>query len=118
VQVLYNFQTLVNVRPVAGAPKLMVIKADVGKDQEGQPAAVAVVGNNSPVHGYFSRGRIRVVQRDDAGKVLLDKNLSASELEQSIGFGLVAPGQQRTIVLPVRLPAPQGHVDVSYTPGR
>lgn len=118
VQVVYNFQTLVSVRPAAGEPKLGVVQASIGKDEKGAPAPVAVIGNTSSVHGYIPRGRIRVVQRDNAGKVLIDRNLSAAELEQAIGFGLVAPGQRRTVVLPVRLPADQGRVEVSYTPNR
>jgi fimbrial chaperone protein len=119
VQVVYNFQTLVNVSPPnGGVAKLSIVSSTIGRDLEGKPVAMATIANESRVHGYIARGRIQVIQKDGAGRVVVDKSLTSGELEQAIGFGLVGPGQQRTVTLPTQLASDQGNVEVRYTPNR
>lgn len=119
VQVVYNFQTLVNVSPPsAGAAQLRVVSSTIGRDAAGKPVAVAIIANDSRVHGYIAKGRLQVIQKDSSGSVVVDKSLTPAQLEQAIGFGLVGPGQQRTVTLPVQLASDQGNVEVRYTPNR
>jgi len=119
VQVVYNFQTLVNVSPTnGGAAQLRVLSSTIGHDPAGKPVAVATIANDARVHGYIAKGRIQVIQKDSSGRVVVDKSLTSGQLEQAIGFGLVGPGQQRTVTLPVPLASDQGNVEVRYTPNR
>jgi fimbrial chaperone protein len=119
VQVVYNFQTLVNVSPQnGGLAQLRVVSSTVGRGADGKPVAVATIANDARVHGYIAKGRIQVIQKDSSGRVVVDERLTPGELEQAIGFGLVGPGQQRTVTLPTQLASDQGNVEVRYTPNR
>jgi fimbrial chaperone protein len=119
VQVVYNFQTLVNVSPPSGvSAKLRVVSSTIGRNAEGKPVAVAVIANDSRVHGYIAKGQMEVTQKDSSGRVVVNNRLTPADLERAIGFGLVGPGQQRTITLPTQLASDQGNVEVRYTPNR
>lgn len=116
IQILYNFQVLVSVAPVGVKPDLSVKSAEIGHNPEGKPVPVILLTNSSAAHGYLSNGRLRIVQRDAAGKEVFRQSLSGPEVQQTIGFGLVGANQTRRITVPLELPLDGGTVEASYTP--
>ena len=85
-------------------------------DERGKAVPVITLVNNSHAHGYLSQGRLRIVQRDSAGKEVFRRTLSGPEIQQTIGFGLVGAGQTRRVQIPVELPQQGGSVEASFTP--
>lgn len=118
IQILYNFQVLASVAPVGVKPSIEVRSAEVGKDGQGKPVAVLTVANGSPVHGYLSASKLRLVERDAAGKELFRRTLSGPEIQQTMGFGLVGGNQSRKVTVPLELPAADGTVEASVSPER
>jgi fimbrial chaperone protein len=116
IQILYNFQVLVSIAPNGAKPNLRLVSSEVGRNEAGKPMPVITVQNDSPAHGYLSQGRLRIVQKDANGAEVFRRTLSGPEIQQTIGFGLIAPGQKRRIVLPVELPAVGGTVEAQFTP--
>lgn len=116
IQILYNFQVLASVSPSGAKPQLEVKSAQVVKDANGKPVAMLTVGNNSPVHGYLSANKVRLVEKDAAGKEQFKRTLSGPEIQQTVGFGLIGAGQTRKVTIPVVLPSADGVVEASITP--
>lgn len=116
LQVLYNFQVLVSVAPPRVQPKLLIDSASIGTGTDGKPAPVIVVFNDSPTHAYVSRGTLSLVARDAAGKTMLERTLSPSEIQQMIGYALIGPGQRRSLILPISLPSGSGAVEAKFIP--
>lgn len=109
LQILYNFQVLVSVGASGKAPALSVTAAEVG-EHEGKPAPAITVINQGGTYGYLSQHRLRIVETDASGKELFNRTISGNEFQQLVGFGLVAAGQTRTVVLPIELPVREGKV--------
>lgn len=116
IQVLYNFQVLVSAAPPQAKPNLQVESASVGSDADGNPAPVIVVSNDSAAHGYVSQGTLSVVARNAQGGITLERTLSPADIQQSIGYGLIGPGQRRSLILPISLPAGSGSVEARFLP--
>ena len=72
--------------------------------------------NTANGYGYVSQGRLRIVQRDASGKEIFQRSLSGPEIQQTIGFGLIAPGQRRRVSVPISLPTREGSVEATFTP--
>jgi fimbrial chaperone protein len=117
IQILYNFQVLVSVSPQGAKPDLKVSGAALGHDKTGKPVPMVTLSNASNAHGYLSQGRLRIIQRDSAGKEVFRRTLSGPEIQQTIGFGLVGAGQTRQLQVPVELPQDGGSVEAQFTPG-
>lgn len=115
IQLLYNFQVLVSVSPESARPALKVASAEVATNADGKPVPVITVTNPAGAHGYLSRGRLRVVQFDAAGKELFRRQLSGPEVQQTIGYGLVGAGQTRRMTIPLELPQQGGRVEAEFT---
>lgn len=116
IQILYNFQVLVSIAPAGAKPALTIQSAGIGRNEAGKPVATLVLGNASAAHGYLSSGRLRIIQKDAAGKEVFRRTLSGPEVQQTIGFGLVGAGQTRRVTVPVELPVDGGSVEASFTP--
>jgi len=125
IQILYNFQVLVNVGASAGKANLSVTNASVAMAEvkpppgqtaktplEKQPEPEIVVRNDSPNYGYLSRATIEITEADASGKQIFDKTLGPQEIQQTVGFGLIGPNTQRRVIIPVALPNAQGTVKV------
>lgn len=104
IQILYNFQVLASVAPTGGKPKLTLSKSEIGADVNGKPIPIVYISDSSNTHGYLSRGRLKITEKDAAGKVVFQRTLPGPEIQQTIGFGLIAPGQTRRIAVPIELP--------------
>ncbi len=116
IQVLYNFQVLVSITPNGAKPSLQVASAEVGKNEKGEPTAFVTLNNASNAHGYLSKGKLRLVQKDASGKEVFRQTLSGPEILQTIGFGLVGAGQTRKVMVPITLPQAGGTLDAQFTP--
>jgi fimbrial chaperone protein len=116
IQILYNFQILVSVAPQGAKPAVRIVDATIGRDAKGKPVPIVTLSNESRAHGYLSEGKLRIVQRDAAGKEVFRKVLTGPEIQQTIGFGLVGAGQKRRVVIPVELPQEGGTVEAQFTP--
>jgi fimbrial chaperone protein len=118
VQVLYNFQVLASVGPQGLKPALRIVSAGIGRNTDGKPAPVVTVANESATYGYLSRGQLRVVQKDESGREVLRQTFSGAEIQQALGVGLMASGQQRKITLPIVLPTERGSIVAQFIPGK
>jgi fimbrial chaperone protein len=116
IQILYNFQVLVSVKPAGAKPELKIAKSEVALDEKGQGVAAITLTNDSPAHGYLSKGRLRIVERDRSGKEVFRRTLAGPEIQQTIGFGLVGAGQTRRLLIPIQLPTSEGTIDAQFTP--
>jgi fimbrial chaperone protein len=74
------------------------------------------VTNNSPAHGYLSKGRLRIVQKDGSGREVFRRTLLGPEIQQTIGFGLIGAGQTRRVQVPLELPSDGGTLEAQFTP--
>lgn len=117
IQILYNFQVLVSIAPNGVQPKIAVTGANVGRNAEGKPIPIVSVQNDSPAHGYLSNGRLRIVEKDASGAQVFSRTLSGSEIQQTMGFGLIGGGQARSVAVPVELPSGDGTVEATFTMG-
>ena len=115
IQILYNFQVLISVAPGGVKPKIAVQSAEIGTSADGKPVAILTVVNDSPAHGYLSNGRIRLVEKDKSGAQVFSRTLSAAEIQQTMGFGLIGGGQTRRVTVPLILPSAEGTVEASYS---
>jgi fimbrial chaperone protein len=116
IQVLYNFQVLVSVSPPRAQANLRVESASIGQGADGNPAPVVVVHNDSAAHAYVSRGTLSLVERDASGRAIFERTLAPSEIQQTIGYGLVGPGQRRSLTLPISLPSGSGSLEARFLP--
>ena len=91
-----------------GKPVLAIQTASIGADKDGKPAPSITVTNRGSTYGYMSQKKLRLVETDAAGKSLFDKTISGNEFQQLVGYGLIATGQTRTMVLPIELPSRSG----------
>lgn len=119
IQVLYNFQAMVNVASmVAGEPKLTVESAEIVRPATDAPARIAFTVNNSGKnYGYVSSGQLTLIQRDTAGKEVMRRSLNSTDVQQMMGFGLVGPETKRKFVAPIDLENAEGTAEV-LTSGR
>jgi fimbrial chaperone protein len=112
IQILYNFQVLVNVAASTGGPQISIASASIGKNGDGKPVPEIVVKNAGNSYGYLSRVRLRITYKDASGKQLLKQVMSPDEIQQKVGFGLIGPEVTRKVLLPVVLPGADGAVQV------
>ena len=107
VQVVYNFQVLVSVGATNGKAALAIQSAAIGQN-EGKPAPTITVSNPGTTYGYVSQHALKLVETDPSGKEVFNRTLTGNDFQQLVGYGLVATGQTRTMVLPIELPSATG----------
>lgn len=119
IQILYNFQVMVNVASVtAGKPDIGVVATGIETNDEGKPIPTFTVRNAGLNYGYLSGYRVNIVQRDAAGKEVFKRSLAANDVQQTIGFGLVGPETSRLFRAPIELPSAEGVIEVTLTAER
>ena len=107
VQIVYNFNVLVSVGSANGKSALTLQSAAI-TEKDGKPAPSITVRNSGTTYGYLSQRSVRIVEKDASGKELFNRTLSGKDFEQLVGYGLIATGQTRTMVLPIELPSRTG----------
>ena len=116
VQILYNFQVLVSIAPQGVTPSITVQTAAIDRGDDGIFKPVVTFSNSSAAHGFLSDGRVRIVQRDSFGREIFSRTLSAPEVQQAIGYGLIGALQSRRVTFPVELPSDSGTIEATFTP--
>lgn len=116
IQILYNFQVMVNVASViAGVPALTIDNAEIVQDAEGKNFAAFTVRNSSSNYGYLSTGSLTIRHTDAAGAETVRRTLLSNDIQQMIGFGLVGPNMTRRFVSPVEVGSAEGRVEATLT---
>ncbi len=112
VQLVFNFAVIVNVAPPGGQAVLKQVKSEIGKDEHGVRRPVLVVENPGNMHAYLSEANLKI----EGGS--FRRSISAADLRQLIGLGLVQPGKQRRFILPVDLPPAVAQITtaIEYVP--
>jgi fimbrial chaperone protein len=116
IQILYNFRVLVSVAPSGAKSNVQIVKTEIGKDKAGKPIPVITVSNDSAAHGYLSHGRLELIEKDGSGKEIFSRVLPGPEIQQVVGFGLIASGQTRRVEIPITLPTAGGTIEARFTP--
>jgi fimbrial chaperone protein len=98
VQVVFNFDTIVNVAPPGGNADITLLETSVGKDNKGKTHPTLRVKNPGNSYAKLSDATIKL------SSGAWSKTLSPSSLRQTIGMGLVQPGKTRRFLLPVDMP--------------
>ncbi len=108
VQVVMSFGVVVNVAPPQGTPSLKVVGSGVETDRKtGKRHPTITVENPTRIHALLPQGTINI---SGGG---WSKSMSATELSEKVGIGLVQPGKKRKFILPVDLPANVSNVQAS-----
>ncbi|MGZ9113605.1 MAG: fimbrial biogenesis chaperone [Brevundimonas sp.] len=116
IQILYNFQVMVNVASVtAGNPDLTIESAEIVQNAEGKNMAAFTVRNSALNYGYLSSGQLTIRHTDAAGKETVRRTLASNDIQQMIGFGLVGPAMTRRFVSPVEVGSADGVVEATLT---
>ena len=116
IQILYNFQVMVNVASLSGGnPQLSVESAEIVQNDQGRSVVAFTVRNSALNHGYLSSGRLTVVHRDAAGEETMRRTLSPNDIQQTIGYGLIGPDMSRRFTSPIEVEGPAGSVEVTLT---
>ncbi len=110
VQIVYNFQVLVNVSSPNGKAALAIDSVSFGT-HDGKPAPVLRVTNSGTAHGYLSQHRITISEKNAAGAEIFSRTMSGAEFQQLVGYGLVAAHQTRNLTIPLELPSPTGQLN-------
>ena len=114
IQILYNFQVMVNVAsPTAGDAALTIESAEIVQNAEGKNMAAFTVRNSGRNYGYLSSGNLTIRHTDAAGNETVRRTLTGNEIQQMIGFGLVGPEMTRRFVSPVEVGSADGQVEAT-----
>lgn len=114
IQILYNFQVMVNVASsIAGAPVLSIENTEVVQTEEGKNVVAFTVRNSALNYGYLSSGQLNFVFKAADGRETGRASLSSNEIQQTIGFGLLGPQMTRRFVTAVEAPSADAVVAVN-----
>jgi fimbrial chaperone protein len=123
IQVLYNFQAMVNVASAVGGPPVLSIEsaeivhpptpASAATPAPAAPSRIAfTVHNAGQNYGYLSNSSVTLIQRSATGQELFRRTMTGTDIQQMIGFGLVGPNTSRKFVAPIDLPSGDGTAEV------
>jgi fimbrial chaperone protein len=118
IQIVYNFNVVVSVAAPGQTAQISAVSGEVAKNSEDKPVAAFTIANTGRNYDYLINGRLRLVQKDIAGREIYRRTLSGQEIQQTIGFGLIGPELQRRIVTSIELPSAEGSLNVEFTPDR
>jgi fimbrial chaperone protein len=99
VQIVMSFGVMVGVSPVHGKADVVVTGAMPAKGGDGKRVAALHVKNTGNKHAYLRNAAISV---SGGG---WSANLTASEVRQKVGLGIIQPGKERRFLLPIEVPA-------------
>ena len=116
VQLLYNFQIVTGVAMAGKRPNISISSAESYIGGDGQPRVTLVLKNDADTYGYLSNGSLRIVQKNAAGKEIFQKSMTADQISQDIGYGLVGAGQTRKLQTAIILPEAGGSVEAYFKP--
>lgn len=118
MQVVYSIGALVVVAPPGLKSAVSIEKAEIAKNDKGQPVPSIHFRNDGDRHAFLSEGKLRVTVKDAAGKAVWDRAFDAEQVRQEIGVGYLPPHFTRAMQLPFVLPVAEGTVSVSVEAGK
>ena len=98
IQINTSFGLIVSVSPPQGSAALAVMAATPVKGKDGKHAVALNVKNPGNKHAYLRDAAITLSGRGWSTK------LTAYEVGQKLGLGIVQPGKERRFLLPVEVP--------------
>lgn len=118
IQVLYAFNVVTSVAPAGGQPAVRIVGTEIEKGQDGKARPVLLLENKSNTYGYLAGGQLRLIQKDPSGRQIFRRSLTGDEIQQEIGYGMVAAGAKRRLLLPLELPSGEGVLEAEFSPQR
>lgn len=98
VQFAISFGVIVSVSPHQSKAALVVMAATSAKGKDGKQSVALNVKNSGNKHAYLRDAAISLSGRGWSAK------LTAYEVQQKIGLGIVQPGKERRFLLPIEVP--------------
>jgi P pilus assembly chaperone PapD len=106
VQMVFNFGVVVSVAPAGAQSALKLVSAESASQGQKHGAAITVQ-NPSAMYSYFSDAKLTL----ESGS--WRKVISAGELRQLVGYGVVLPGKTRRILVPADVPGEAGKISAT-----
>ena len=106
VQMVFDFGVIVSVAPTGAQSALKLVSAEAATEGKKHGAAVTVE-NPSVMYSYFSDSKLTL----ESGS--WRKVISAGELRQLVGYGVVLPGKRRRILVPADVPGGAGKISAT-----
>ena len=106
VQMVFDFGVIVSVAPTGAQSALKLVSAESATEGKKHGAAVTVE-NPSVMYSYFSDSKLTL----ESGS--WRKVISAGELRQLVGYGVVLPGKRRRILVPADVPGGTGKISAT-----
>ena len=104
IQLVYNFRALVNVAPPNSRSELQTVAATLKADEQAQPRISLTLENLAARHALMSNHDLILSLVDAQGKTQWKHKMTAKEVFEQVGAGLVQPGHRRRFILPLDLP--------------
>src|SRR3546814_13647319 len=105
-----------SVQPRDGKPDLKITGTKIGRNADGHAVPIVTVANSSATHGYLSRGRLTIVQRDASGREPIRQTLPGPDIQQGAGSGLIGGDDIRRFTLPLERPAKNRTTEKRFQP--
>lgn len=115
LQVLYSFRILVNVAAASARAELQVRSATI-QTIDGRSVPVVEVENTGHAYGYVGKGRMTVIQTNDAGEEVFRQSYEPDVIQRIMGLGLIPSGLTRRLPLNIELPQATGRLSVTLSP--
>jgi P pilus assembly chaperone PapD len=114
VQIVISFGVMVGVSPPQGRAAIAVTGAKPAKGENGKQAVALNVKNTGNKHAYLRDAAISLSGGGWSAK------LTAQEVQQKVGIGIVQPGKERRFLIPVEVPAGVSDITASidYQPDK
>ena len=109
LQIVYSFLSTVTVRPLEGTSSFQIRSVERADTAQGKPALVLTIENTGNLHNYLANARLILSGADG-----WETEISPAEIANTVGSGLVPPGNMRRFLVPVaNLPAETSPIDAS-----
>ncbi|MBX2805253.1 MAG: fimbria/pilus periplasmic chaperone [Hyphomicrobiales bacterium] len=112
IQITLSFGVVVSVSPLQSQADISVTRVKSAKSDSGADLVELNVKNAGNKHAYMRYAALRLASGN------WSQILSAHEMEQKIGLGIVQPGKERRFILPIDLPPDVSNITASldYAP--
>lgn len=114
IQIVYSITGLLTLAPMEATSEVSVVGGGIETDDEGKHFAAVRLRNDGDRHAYLSRGNLTVRQKDANGDTIWRESLSPARIEKEIGFGILAPHQERVFRLPYPLERADGTIEAEF----
>ncbi|WP_170936954.1 MULTISPECIES: fimbria/pilus periplasmic chaperone [Rhodomicrobium] len=107
IQIVMSFGVTVNVSPPQGTSDLVITQAAPVTGKDGKRVASVTLKNPGNKHAYLRNATLSLTGNGWSAQ------LSAGEIAQKIGLGIVQPGKERRFLLPIEVPGAVSAIQAS-----